>query len=119
MNVWDILHMLDTGTPPERDDIVNFASIVEEVREIVEFLTENRDKVPSVSRSLASDCRLPDALVEAFDGAFDEEGYLSAEKYPHVAALRKRTVTLQARIVEVIKRLLSEPSLKEKLADSS
>jgi DNA mismatch repair protein MutS2 len=117
MNAWDMLRMIERGTQPERDDMVAFAGVVAEVGELVEFLLESADKMPLTS-ALAADMLLPMELVESFDGAFDNEGNLSEEKYPGVAELRKTTQLLQASIVQTIKGLLSSPAMADKLADS-
>jgi len=117
MNVWDIMRMIEVGTPPERDDIVSFSTVVEEVEELVEFLEENEVKLPLTS-GLALDMMLPEEIIAAFDGAFDEEGHLFAEKYPEIAQLRKDTQALKTKITQIIKGLLSSPTMKEKLADS-
>ena len=117
MNVWDMLHMIERGTRPERDDMVAFSCVVVEVGELVEFLLKSADKMPLTS-ALAADMLLPTELVGSFDGSFDDEGNLSEEKYPGIAGLRRTTHLLEARIVQTIKGLLSSPAMADKLADS-
>jgi len=59
---------------------------------------------------------LPDALVNALDGAFDEKQQLSETRFPQLGALRKKAETLYASISSTVSSLMAG-ALKDAVAE--
>jgi DNA mismatch repair protein MutS2 len=117
MNLWDVLRQIDIGGAPEREELVLFAGFIEEIVEIVGFLIINADKMP-LFNGIASSMMLPEKLLATFQGAFDDDDDLSADKYPHIGNLRQQVKGYKAKILQTIKGLLSSDAMRDKLADS-
>ena len=118
MDVWPVLTAIETnGSPPEQEELIHFAEIIEEIAALQIFLQTNQDKL-GLFQDIRARMRLPVELLQAFEGAFDEEGALSVQKYPVIRKFRNEANALKAKVVATIKNLLSSQDMKEKLADT-
>lgn len=117
MNVWPIMRAIEMNTsPPEREDLANFAENIESLDEVRTYFETNIDKL-GLYLELVEQLLLPDPFTIAFKGSFDDEGKLNAEKYPELGRLRQQAEVLRGRIIQTIQTLLRSQDMKEKLSD--
>jgi dsDNA-specific endonuclease/ATPase MutS2 len=117
MNVWPVLRAIEMNSnPPEKEDLASFAENIESIHEVHTFFEANQDKVPLFDE-LVMQLILPDELIGAFKGSFDDEGNLNADKYTELGRLRKQAEALRARIVQTLQTILRDQDMKEKIAD--
>jgi dsDNA-specific endonuclease/ATPase MutS2 len=103
-------------SPPEREDLANFAENIESLDEVRTYFEANVDKL-GLYLELIEQLLLPAPLTVAFKGSFDDEGKLNAEKYPELGRLRQQAEVLRGRIIQTIQTLLRSQEMKEKLSD--
>lgn len=119
MNVWPVLRAIETnGSPPERDDLANFADIIEDIQVVETFLSNNSKDKLSLFKSIQSAMFLPEEFVQIFHNSFDDESNLNSEKYPIIKKLRLESELLRSKIIQTIKSLLNNQDMKEKIADN-
>lgn len=117
MNVWPVLRAIEMNSnPPEKEDLAAFADHIESIHEVHTFFDANKDKLP-LFIDLVNQLILPDPLIEAFKGSFDDEANLNAEKFTELGRLRKQADALRARIVQTLQTILRDQDMREKIAD--
>lgn len=116
MNVWPVLRKLEViGSPPDKDELVEFAALLQEVNDIHVYVTQSKSL--SLFDMLAQEMKLPGELLSIFQDAFDDEGELSAEKYPSIGAFRREASVLKGKIANILNGLLRSNDMREKIAD--
>lgn len=119
MNVWPVLRAIEiNSSPPEQDDLANFADIIEEIQVLETFLSNNANDKLTLFQSIQTAMFLPEEFIQIFHNSFDDESNLNSEKYPLIKKLRLEAELLRSKIIQTIKSLLNNQDMKEKIADS-
>ena len=118
MNIWPVIKAVEINSSPEREELANFAEIIEDVKLLRQYFKENIKSL-SLFQDLANELELPIELLEMFENAFEEENNLSGKKFPSIGKLRQQIESLKTRVIHMIQSIIRSPNMKEKIADSS
>ena len=101
----------------EKEDLALFSLIVEEIQEIKQYLEDNVEALPLFD-DISKRLELPYALIDVFEGAFDDQGNLDGAKFPELGRLRTQESGLKSRIISTIKQIANDPAMRDKVADT-
>ena len=117
MNIFPVIKALELNlSPPEKEDLWKFAEHIDHIVELRDFMEHNLNVIPLFT-DLVTQMQLPEEFLIAMIGAFDDDGQLSAEKYPIIGNLRRATELLRGKIIQTLRVLLQSQEMKEKIAD--
>lgn len=102
--------------PLERDELAALASFLEACERLVEWLEERRLDASALFELTVGFPSLT-RLRKAVESAVDERGELRDDASPRLARLRSEARTLDARIGEILAKVLADPALRTHLAD--
>ncbi len=102
--------------PLERDELSALASFLDACERLVEWLEERRVDAPALFELTVGFPSLT-RLRKAVEGAVDERGELRDDASPRLARLRGEARSLDARIGEILAKVLADPALRTHLAD--
>jgi len=102
--------------PLERDELANLAGFLAACERLVEWLHERRLDTPAL-HELAVGFPEMLRLRKAFDAAVDERGELRDDASPRLARLRAELRALEARVAEILARVIADPALRPYIAD--
>jgi DNA mismatch repair protein MutS2 len=102
--------------PLERDELASLAGFLAACTRLVEWLEERRIDTPALFE-LTSGFPPLSKLRKAVEAAVDERGELRDDASPRLARLRADSRSLEAKISEVVARILADPTLRPHVAD--
>jgi len=99
----------------DREELIEFASYLEEISDIFSFLDENPNLL--LFKDLSRRMKLPSSLLYIFKDSFDDEGELNGEKFPIIGDLKRQASLLKTKIENIMKNLLRSNDMRDKIAD--
>ncbi|CAM9252423.1 unnamed protein product [Chrysoparadoxa australica] len=118
MDIDSILEIARTGATLEVAEMKDVKRALDTISEMHAYLCRDsgREMAPTLA-GLMEPVRLPEALLDIFDGAFDEEDELSGTKFREIGRLRREIRQLSASIRSSVQELLRSGEFAGMLAD--
>jgi len=102
--------------PLERDELAALASFLAATLRLVEWLRERRASTPALYELTVGFPELT-RLRKDMEVAVDERGEVRDDASPRLAKLRAEARALEARIADVVTKILADPALRPHVAD--